>query len=118
MYQSEMTLYLVNLMYLFIHLIAIFFQFNLKIGKVCHLIGHVLGFFHEQSRPDREDYVKIIYENIKPDMITNFEYYPPSIINTFGFPYDYSSIMHFGQSVRVSFTFKLQKILFMLQGVF
>ena len=65
-----------------------------------HLIGHVLGFFHEQSRPDREDYVKIIYENIKPDKITDFEYYPSSVINNFGFPYDYSSIMHLGQSVR------------------
>jgi len=66
---------------------------------VCHLIGHVLGFFHEQSRPDREDYVKIIYENIQPDKIINFEYYPPSVISIFSFPYDYSSIMHFSQSV-------------------
>ena len=72
---------------------------------MCHLIGHVLGFFHEQSRPDREDYVKIIYENILPDKITDFEYYSSSVINTFGFPYDYSSIMHFGQSVRFYISF-------------
>jgi hypothetical protein len=78
-----------------------------------------LGFFHEQSRPDREDYVKIIYENIKPDMITNFEFYPTSVINTFGFPYDYSSIMHFGQSVRLWLQFLNEwKIFFMLKGIF
>ncbi len=72
---------------------------------MCHLIGHVLGFFHEQSRSDREDYVKIIYENIQPDKITDFEYYPSSVISTFGFPYDYSSIMHFNQSVRFYYSF-------------
>lgn len=69
-----------------------------SVGKVCHLIGHVLGFFHEQSRPDREDYVKINYMNIQPTKIINFQYYSSSVISTFSFPYDYSSIMHFGQS--------------------
>ena len=71
-----------------------------QIGKVCHLIGHVLGFFHEQSRPDREDSVKILYENINPFKFINFEYYPNTVINTYGLPYDYSSIMHSGPLVR------------------
>lgn len=77
--------------------------FYIQIGKVCHIIGHVLGFFHEQSRPDREDYVNIIYDNIQPYKILEFQYYPTSVINTYGLPYDYSSIMHFGQSVKFNF---------------
>ena len=41
---------------------------------MCHLIGHVLGFFREQSRPDREDYVKIVYDNIQHDKLTDCQY--------------------------------------------
>ncbi len=52
-------------------------------------------------------------------MITNFEYYPISVINTFGFPYDYSSIMHSGQSVRLWLQFLNEwKIFLLLKGIF
>ena len=48
--------------------------FYFQVGNVCHLIGHVLGFFREQSRPDREDYVKIVYDNIQHDKLTDCQY--------------------------------------------
>ena len=34
-------------------------------------LGHALGFWHEQSRPDRDDFVEIIWHNIPEGKIEN-----------------------------------------------
>jgi len=64
---------------------------------VIHELGHAVGFHHEQTRPDRDNYVTIHYSNIQSGTEFNFNKYSTNTINDFGVPYDYASIMHYGQ---------------------
>ena len=60
-----------------------------------HEIGHALGFHHEHQRWDRDLYVNIHYENIKPGRQSDYDWVPRTnwIVNM---PtYDYRSIMHY-----------------------
>jgi len=65
-------------------------------GTVLHEIMHALGFFHEQSRLDRDKYIRINWKNIKRSMWYNFEKYKHGQADTLGEPYDLKSIMHYG----------------------
>ncbi|KAK6046160.1 astacin [Cooperia oncophora] len=60
------------------------------VGTAAHEMGHALGFFHSQSRVDRDSAISIIVANIqfdKESATTNYNY---------GMPYDYGSIMQYG----------------------
>ena len=64
---------------------------------IIHELGHALGMHHEQSRPDRGDFVDIIWDNIRTGYEGNFAIASDS--QTFGVAYDYGSVMHYGGSV-------------------
>ncbi|XP_013039908.3 meprin A subunit alpha isoform X1 [Anser cygnoides] len=75
---------------------------NLSIGAGCdykaiveHEILHALGFYHEQSRMDRDDYVTIWWDEIIADKEHNFLKYDDSFITDLNTPYDYESVMHY-----------------------
>ncbi len=63
-------------------------------GSMMHEIGHVLGLEHEHTRPDRDQYIEVHWENITPEKRHNFD-----IASSRAVPigdYDYGSIMHYG----------------------
>ena len=63
-----------------------------------HEIGHAIGFWHEQSRPDRDDYVRIIGKNIMSGESNNFMKKQQNEIDSLGSSYDYGSIMHYSET--------------------
>uniref|UniRef100_A0A4W3GNC2 Metalloendopeptidase n=1 Tax=Callorhinchus milii TaxID=7868 RepID=A0A4W3GNC2_CALMI len=69
-----------------------------KFGIVVHELGHVIGFWHEHTRPDRDDHVTIIRENIQPGQEYNFLKMEPGEVNSLGESYDFDSIMHYARN--------------------
>ncbi|WP_144394139.1 M12 family metallopeptidase [Pleionea sediminis] len=63
-------------------------------GAAVHELGHAVGFFHEQTRTDRDNYVTIYWNNIQSDMRYNFEKFSTRQGQNHG-TYDYRSIMHY-----------------------
>jgi len=61
-------------------------------GTLAHEHIHALGFNHEQTRDDRDDYVTIVWMNIKDGEEHNF---CKRSSNTYNETYDYNSIMHY-----------------------
>ncbi len=59
---------------------------------IVHELLHALGAWHEQQRPDRDEFVEIVYSNCQPGTEGNFD----SIfwVDTFG-TYDFDSVMHY-----------------------
>ncbi|NP_001254603.1 hatching enzyme precursor [Gasterosteus aculeatus] len=64
-------------------------------GIIQHELLHALGFYHEHTRFDRDDYVRIQFNNVPSYMQYNFVKQESDYLNT---PYDYSSVMHYGKT--------------------
>ena len=62
-------------------------------GNAIHEIGHALGLWHEQSRGDRDAYIRIRYDRIQAGMEHNFSQHISDGIDVEA--YDFGSIMHY-----------------------
>lgn len=62
---------------------------------MAHELGHALGLWHEQSRPDRDSFVQIEWDCIQSGLGYNFNRHDEA--GQYG-PYDFDSVMHYGQT--------------------
>ena len=66
-------------------------------GHAIHEIGHAIGLWHEHSRPDRDEFIEVLYENIIETEQDNFGRLTPEKFNLVpDVGYDVESIMHYG----------------------
>lgn len=89
-----------------------------NVGTVMHLLGHVLGMAHEDQRPDAEQYVAVIPENIDvygmssssdidPTTAAKYQFFFTPLNGTktewekqiVSLPYEYGSLMHNSKNV-------------------
>lgn len=62
-------------------------------GSIAHEILHAVGFYHEQSRGDRDQFVTINWDDIDPNHRSNFEKRDAQGQDIGA--YDYGSLMHY-----------------------
>lgn len=66
-----------------------------KHGVAIHELMHAIGFYHQHSAPDRDDFVEIVWDNIADGRENNFNKYNESYVSQFNVTYDYDSVMHY-----------------------
>ena len=64
---------------------------------VIHELGHAIGFYHEHTRPDRDNFIDVLYDNVANGFERQFEKLRPGESDTLGLGYDIFSIMHYSR---------------------
>lgn len=63
-----------------------------SVGSIMHEVGHAAGLYHEQTRPDRDQSVRILWANIPADWQSQYQIASGSAGSG---AYDFDSIMHY-----------------------
>ncbi|RCN50275.1 astacin [Ancylostoma caninum] len=66
-----------------------------SVGTVAHEIGHAIGFWHTQSRHDRDQFITFNAHNVKRDWLDQFARQTTHTNDNYGITYDYGNIMHY-----------------------
>ncbi|KAK0414737.1 hypothetical protein QR680_011593 [Steinernema hermaphroditum] len=67
----------------------------MEYATIIHEMMHVVGFYHEHERWDRDNYIDIIWQNIDRAALDQFGKVDLSKTSYYGQPYDYKSILHY-----------------------
>jgi len=72
----------------------IFLSEGCRWPQIVHELMHALGFIHEHSRTDREEYIEILWDNIDEKHHFQFAMVPDLLMETVkGKPFDFQSVM-------------------------
>uniref|UniRef100_A0A1I8BI64 Metalloendopeptidase n=1 Tax=Meloidogyne hapla TaxID=6305 RepID=A0A1I8BI64_MELHA len=67
-----------------------------SLGIVAHETLHALGLWHEQSRTDRDNHIRVNFDAVMPGTESNFEKRSSQTVDNMEQPYDLGSTMHYG----------------------
>ncbi|XP_073529059.1 astacin-like metalloendopeptidase [Phyllobates terribilis] len=68
----------------------------LRFPLVQHELMHVLGFYHEHTRTDRDQFINVLWQNISPNDYSNFQIDTDG--NNMNLPYAYNSVLHYAST--------------------
>ena len=69
--------------------------FCMQYGVFVHEFLHAYGLYHEQSRPDRDDFITVDYNNIEKTSLALRQFKVCPECKTFDVPYDGRSLMQY-----------------------
>ena len=70
-------------------------DFCFDLSTLAHELLHVIGLFHEHQRPDRDNFISVMWSNILPGYNNQFTKYAEMDGRLLNTPYDYGSVMHY-----------------------
>ena len=80
---------------------------------IAHELMHLLGFYHEQNRADRDSYIFIDFNKLPGQQDQYIKQMSGSAFTT---PYDYQSIMHYSASAGL-YVFRVVLVLLIVRMV-
>nr|XP_040234261.2 seminal metalloprotease 1-like [Anopheles coluzzii] len=69
-----------------------------RLATIVHEFIHAVGFYHQQSASDRDQFVQIVWDNIEDGKEHNFNIYDSDTVTDFSVQYDYGSVMHYSST--------------------
>ncbi|CAF2530092.1 unnamed protein product [Rotaria sp. Silwood2] len=74
---------------------SLYLPVTCPLGSAIHELGHVIGFYHEMARADRDQEINIQFHLMSTSEATQYEIMLLPIHDYYGQPYDLGSIMHY-----------------------
>ncbi|XP_019541263.3 zinc metalloproteinase nas-14-like [Aedes albopictus] len=65
-------------------------------GAIVHQLFHVLGLGHVTNQQDRDHYLDINWDHVRPEHARSLQIHGGRVLPNHGIPFDEESIMHFG----------------------